>query len=70
MDFFVANTFVESTKQNTAPPKDAYDCVAWSAIIPLSEVSMENNGEPQDFPDFIRGLGLKKEPYNWMKDTF
>lgn len=70
MDFFVINAFVESAKQNIAPPLDAYDAAAWSAITPLSELSIENNGEPQDFPDFTRGNWIKRKPYNWMKDTY
>ena len=70
MDFFVFNAFVESAKENIAPPMDAYDAAAWSAITPLSEVSIENNGEPQDFPDFTRGMWVKRKPYNWMKDTY
>jgi len=70
MDFFVINSFVESAKQNIAPPMDAYDAAAWSAITPLSELSIENNGEPQDFPDFTRGNWIKRKPYNWMKDTY
>ena len=70
MDFFVINAFIESAKQNIAPPLDVYDAAAWSAITPLSEISIENNGEPQDFPDFTRGMWIKRKPYNWMKDTF
>lgn len=70
MDFYVLNAFVESAKQNIAPPLDVYDAAAWSAITPLSETSIENNGEPQDFPDFTRGMWVKRKPYNWMKDTF
>ncbi len=70
MDFFVLNAFVESAKQNVAPPLDAYDAAAWSAITPLSEASIANNGEPQDFPDFTRGLWVSRKPYNWMKDTY
>ncbi|WP_036151691.1 Gfo/Idh/MocA family protein [Maribacter forsetii] len=70
MDFFVLNSFVESAKQNIAPPLDAYDAAAWSAVTPLSEVSIANNGEPQDFPDFTRGLWMKRKPYEWMKETF
>ncbi len=70
MDFFVIHAFVESAKQNIAPPLDAYDAAAWSAITPLSEVSIANNGESQDFPDFTRGNWVKRKPYNWMKDTF
>ncbi|WP_423997436.1 Gfo/Idh/MocA family protein [Maribacter sp. IgM3_T14_3] len=70
MDFFVLNSFVESAKQNIAPPLDAYDAAAWSAVTPLSELSIANNGEPQDFPDFTRGLWMKRTPYQWMKETY
>jgi len=70
MDFFVINSFVESAKSNIAPPMDAYDAAAWSAITPLSELSIENNGEPQNFPDFTRGNWVKRKPYNWIKDTY
>ncbi|WP_242202118.1 Gfo/Idh/MocA family protein [Aestuariivivens insulae] len=70
MDFFVLQAFVESAKQNIAPPLDAYDAAAWSAITPLSEASIENNGEPQDFPDFTRGMWIKRQPYNWIKDSY
>ena len=70
MDFFVIQAFIESAKKNIAPPLDAYDAAAWSAITPLSEVSIENNGEPQDFPDFTRGNWVKRKPYNWMKDSY
>ena len=67
MDFFVMNAFVEAAKENVAPPLDAYDAAAWSAVTPLSEKSIESNGAPQDFPDFTRGLWMKRQPYDWMK---
>ncbi len=70
MDFFVLHSFVESAKRNIAPPMDAYDAAAWSAVTPLSEASIANNGEPQDFPDFTRGNWIKRTPYNWMKDSY
>ncbi|NER18677.1 Gfo/Idh/MocA family protein [Spongiivirga citrea] len=70
MDFFVLNAFVECAKQNIAPPLDVYDAAAWSAITPLSELSIENNGEPQNFPDFTRGMWIKRKPYDWLKDTY
>lgn len=70
MDFFVIHAFVESAKAQIAPPIDAYDAAAWSAITPLSELSIENNGEPQNFPDFTRGNWIKRKPYNWIKDTY
>lgn len=70
MDFFVLNAFIESVKNNVAPPLDVYDAAAWSAITPLSEVSIANNGEVQDFPDFTRAQWIKRKPYDWMKDTY
>lgn len=70
MDFFVLNSFIASAKEKIAPPMDAYDAAAWSAITPLSEVSIENNGAPQDFPDFTRGMWIKRTPYNWIKDSY
>ncbi|MDX1472322.1 MAG: gfo/Idh/MocA family oxidoreductase, partial [Flavobacteriaceae bacterium] len=70
MDYFVINAFVESAKRNEAPPLDVYDAAAWSAITPLSEVSIENNGEPQDFPDFTRGNWIKREPLNWTSNPY
>ena len=70
IDFFVLNAFVECAKENIAPPMDVYDAAAWSAVTPLSELSIENNGAPQDFPDFTRGMWVKRKPYNWIKDTY
>ena len=70
IDFFVMNAFVESAKQNIAPPMDVYDAAAWSAVTPLSELSIENNGAPQDFPDFTRGMWIKRKPYEWIKDIY
>jgi len=70
MDFFVLNAFVESAKRNIAPPLDAYDAAAWSAITPLSEISIAGHGEVQSFPDFTRAQWIKRQPYNWMKDTW
>lgn len=57
-------------KEKIAPPTDAIDAAAWTVITSLSEVSIENNGEPQNFLDFTRVLWLKRKPYNWMKDMF
>ena len=64
MDYFVMKSFVESALAN------AYDAAAWSAITPLSEASIENNGEPQEFPDFTRGQWVARAPYDWMKDEY
>ena len=60
MDFFVDHAFVEVVKRKLPAPMDVYDAAAWSAITPLSETSIANNGEPQDFPDFTRGRWMKR----------
>jgi len=70
MDFFVLNAFVESVKRKIAPPLDAYDAAAWSAVTPLSEISIANNGEPQDFPDFTRGKWIKRKPIMGFTDEY
>jgi hypothetical protein len=70
MDFFVDNAFVEIVKRKLQAPLDAYDAAAWSAITPLSERSIENNGEPQDFPDFTRGRWMDRKPVFALGDDF
>ena len=62
MDFFVDNAFVESIKRKVGTPIDAYDAATWSAITPLSEMSIANGSAPMEFPDFTRGLWMKRKP--------
>jgi predicted dehydrogenase len=70
MDFFVMNAFVESAKRLIPPPIDAYDAASWSAVTPLSEASIAEGGQVQQFPDFTRGKWIKRKPYNWIKNTY
>lgn len=60
MDFFVLHAFVEAIKLGVQTPMDAYDCAAWSAVTPLSEASIAMGSAPQLFPDFTRGLWMKR----------
>ena len=70
MDFFVIHAFVESVKRKVAPPLDAYDAAAWSAITPLSEKSIAEGNAPQYFPDFTRGQWIKRKPVFAFGDEF
>ncbi|MBC2838648.1 Gfo/Idh/MocA family protein [Robiginitalea sp. SC105] len=70
MDFFVLHAFVQSALLGEAPPIDAYDAAAWSSVTPLSEQSIAGQGEPQDIPDFTRGKWIRREAYDWIKDTY
>lgn len=70
MDFFLLNAFIESAKQNIAPPFDAYDAAAWLAITPLSEQSIAMGSQPMPFPDFTRGRWTVRKPTFAMGDEF
>lgn len=62
MDFFVMHAFIESVKRKVQPPLDVYDAAAWCVVSSLSERSIANGGEPQDFPDFTRGMWMMRKP--------
>ncbi len=70
MDFFVLHAFVEAAKRKIAPPIDVYDAAAWSAVTPLSERSIAENGSAQFFPDFTRGRWMNRTPHEWITDTW
>ena len=62
MDWLVCRAFIESVKNGTNTPIDAYDTVSWMAIAPLSEMSIARGGAPVDVPDFTKGKWLSREP--------
>lgn len=70
MDFFVLHAFVEACKAGAQTPLDAYDAAAWSAVTPLSEASIAMGGAPQLFPDFTRGLWMKRIQDFAMGDAY
>ncbi|GHB82012.1 alpha-N-acetylgalactosaminidase [Persicitalea jodogahamensis] len=55
IDYFVLRGFIEAIKNKVAPPIDVYDAAAWSAISPLSELSIARGSSPVEIPDFTRG---------------
>jgi predicted dehydrogenase len=70
MDWFVLNAFIESVKRKTAPPQDVYDAVTWSAITPLSEKSIAQNGASIDFPDFTNGQWKTRKNNFALDDSY
>ncbi len=62
MDWLVCRAFIESVKNGTNTPIDAYDTALWLAIGPLSEASIQNGNMPVDVPDFTRGKYKDREP--------
>jgi predicted dehydrogenase len=66
MDFFVLHSFIESVKRRTPTPMDVYDAAAWSAISPLSEMSIELGNQIVEFPDFTGGQWMyRKNNFAW-----
>ena len=62
IDWLVCRAFIESVKNGTNTPIDAYDSIAMLAIAPLSEASIAQGGAPVQVPDFTRGKWMHREP--------
>jgi Oxidoreductase family, NAD-binding Rossmann fold len=70
IDYFVFRGFVEAIKRKVAPPIDVYDAAAWSAISPLSEMSIARGSSPVEVPDFTRGKWRTNKPIFGFGDEF
>jgi predicted dehydrogenase len=70
MDWFVLNAFIESAKNKNNTPQDVYDAVTWSAITPLSEKSIQQNGASVDFPDFTHGQWKSRKNNFVLDDSY
>ncbi|MDA3616719.1 Gfo/Idh/MocA family protein [Polluticaenibacter yanchengensis] len=70
MDFFVVHAFVEAAKRALPTPQDVYDAAAWSAIVPLSEKSIELGNETVEFPDFTSGKWMTRKNDFALTDDF
>ena len=55
MDFIMAYRLIECMREGLAPDFDVYDAAAWSAPLPLTEMSVAKGSAPMKFPDFTRG---------------
>jgi len=62
-DYLELIRFVEAVRAGAPPPIDVYDSVTMSAIIPLSEQSIDKGSAPVPCPDFTRGKWKTKKPY-------
>ena len=62
IDWLVCRAFIESVKNGTNTPIDAYDTALWLAIGPLSEQSINQGGAPVACPDFTDGKWQNREP--------
>jgi predicted dehydrogenase len=54
-DYFTLKEFADSIHEGRAPEVDVYDAVAWSAVYPLSSMSIDSGNQPVEFPGIARG---------------
>ena len=63
MDGMMVYRIIECLRKGEPLDQNVYEGCAWSSLIELTSNSVNNNGQPQDFPDFTRG--------NWVNtNTF
>nr|WP_299345704.1 Gfo/Idh/MocA family oxidoreductase [Allomuricauda sp.] len=55
MDGIMVYRIVECLHKGLPLDQNVYEGCLWSAVAPLSEISVANEGMPQFFPDFTRG---------------
>jgi predicted dehydrogenase len=70
MDFFVMHAFIESVKRRVPTPMDVYDAAVWSAITPLSEMSVDLGNQTVEFPDFTSGQWMYRKNQFALTDEF
>lgn len=62
MDFIMRYRIIECIRQGLPLDQNVYEGCYWSAVGPLSEDSVAQDGMPQTFPDFTRGDWKKTSP--------
>ena len=62
MDFLMDWRLIDCLRNGLPLDIDVYDAAAWSAVAPLSEVSVGNRSKTVDVPDFTSGAWQKNQP--------
>lgn len=62
MDFIMLSRMIECLRNGEPLDQNVYEGALWSAVGPLSEKSVAEDGMPQVFPDFTRGDWKTTEP--------
>ena len=55
MDYIMLYRVIECLHNGEPMDQNVYEGALWSAVVPLSEKSVNEGGAPQVFPDFTRG---------------
>jgi predicted dehydrogenase len=51
-DYFIMREFASAVREQRAPMVDVYDAVTWSCITPLGMMSIDNNNDTVEVPNF------------------
>ena len=63
MDFIMDLRWSYCLQNNLPLDTDVYDLASWSAMVELTERSVDNNSRPVDVPDFTRGGWKTAKPF-------
>ena len=55
MDFIMDYRLIYCLQNGLPLDMDVYDLAEWCSLVPLTEISMDNNSMPVQIPDFTRG---------------
>lgn len=55
MDFIRDYRLIYCLQKGLPLDMDVYDRAEWCCLIPLTEISLDNNSAPVEIPDFTRG---------------
>ena len=55
MDFIMDYRMIYCLQKGLPLDMDVYDLAEWCCLIPLTEISLDNNSMPVEIPDFTRG---------------
>ncbi len=64
MDFLMDWRMIDCLRNGLPLDMDVYDAALWSAIAPLSEMSVSNRSNSIDVPDFTAGAWKSNKPVN------
>lgn len=60
MDFVMVYRLIDCLNRGVPLDMDVYDAAAWSAVTPLSSMSVSSGSTPLKFPDYTRGEWQKQ----------
>jgi len=67
LDYIMDYRLIYCLQKGLPLDMDVYDLAEWSCLVPLSELSLENNSAPVEIPDFTRGAWNKLKTVEFSK---